>query len=338
MKKMQKVIAILGAVCLMIGSLSACGGAGGGNTPAEEGKAPATTLHETTSHAALPKDGEKYHIAFIVKSMQSAFFLNMLEGAEACAADYSDMFDITTFAPETPFNIDQQIQIVENCIANNYDAIVITPCDSTGIIPAIEKCNAAGIPVVTPNTKSNGGDILSYVGIDNYQVGYVVGEAMCEALNGSGNVLLMEGISGNSTSEDRKDGFTEAVKNYPNITLLDSQPADWDREKAMTVTENWLQTYNDIDAIFTMTKDMGLGSLQAIEAAGRTDEIMSVTFDIDDDVRAAMSAGTLYATCNQNERSQGYNALMAAVEYLRGYEVAAVQTIPATIIYATDLK
>lgn len=338
---LMKLIALLCVTVLTMSLLAGCAGSGSkadATAKSENTASSVANVIEATSHAVAPKNGEKYRIAFIVKSMQSAFFLNMLEGAEACASDLGSVFELTTMAPETPFDVDQQIQLVENCIANDYDAIVLTPCDSTGIIPAIEACNKAGIPVITPNTRANGGEVIGYVGIDNHQVGYVVGKAVCDALGGSGNVLLMEGISGNSTSEDRKAGFIEALNESSNVKLLDSQPADWDREKAMTVTENWLQTYDKIDAIFTMTKDMGLGSLQAIDQAGRSKEIMSFTFDIDDDVKEALLEGTLTGTCNQNERSQGYMALVEVIAYMRGYEVPAEATLPATILTASDFQ
>src|SRR5699024_2956617 len=115
------------------------------------------------------------------------------------------------------------------------------------IIPAIEAANAAGIPIATPNTKAYGGDVLCWVGVDNYTVGYELGKALCDALGGKGNVVLIEGTAGNSTSTERVDGYLDAFAEYPDIVLLDSQPADFNREKGMTVMENFLQRYDDID-------------------------------------------------------------------------------------------
>lgn len=280
---------------------------------------------------------QKYKIAFIVKSLQSAFFINMTEAAEKCGEDYSNKIDVEIMAPQTPFNIEEQIQLVEQCITNKVDAIVIAPCDSEGIVPAIEKANDAGIMVVTANTKANGGDITAYVGVENYDVGYSLATTLFEKLNGEGNVILIEGKAGNSTSEERAEGFKDAMKEYPGINLLSSQPADWDRASAMTVTENCLQTYDDIDASLTLTKDMGLGSIEAIKAAGRQDEIISMTFDVDDDVKAALKSGDLYASGNQNEQSQAYIAIMTAVFALDGYKVDSEQILPITVVTAEDI-
>lgn len=282
--------------------------------------------------------GEKYKIAFIVKSLQSAFFINMTEAAEECAADFANDIEVEILAPQTPFNIDEQIQLVEQCITNKVDAIVITPCDSTGIIPAIEKANAAGIIVVTPNTKSNGGEITSFVGVENYDVGYSLAKALFDKLGGKGDVILIEGKAGNSTSEERAEGFRAALEEYPDINCLSSQPADWDRASAMTVMENCLQTYEKIDGVLTLTKDMGLGALEAIKSAGRLDEIVSITFDVDEDVQEALKSGELYASGNQNERSQAYISIMTALFKLKGYEVDTEQILPISVVTAEDFQ
>jgi len=298
------------------------------------GKSSAKT--ENVKSEAVTASGKTYKIAFIVKSMQSPFFLNMCDAAKQCDADFNEI-TVQVMAPQTPFSIDEQIQLVEQCVTNKVDAIVITPCDSVGIIPAIEKANKAGILVVTPNTKANGGKILAFVGVENYNVGYDLGKALCDKLNGRGNVLLMEGLAGNSTSEDRAAGFRDAIAKYPNIHLLDSQPADWDRAKAMTVMENWLQKYDKIDGLLTLTKDMGLGALEAIKAAGKIDKIVSITFDVDDNVKAAIKAGELYASGNQNEKSQAYLAITSALFALKGYKVDNNQILPISIVTKADL-
>lgn len=330
----KRLTAVTLSLALAAASLIGCSNVGGtnaGTSAAVPGEAQANTEQAVSS-------GQKYKVAFIVKSLQSAFFINMTEAAEKCGQDYGDKVSVEIMAPQTPFNIEEQIQLVEQCITNKMDAIVIAPCDSEGIVPAIKKANAAGILVVTANTKANGGDIVSYVGAQNYDVGYSLAMALFEKLGGQGKVILIEGKAGNSTSEERAEGFKAALKEYPGIELLSSQPADWDRASAMTVMENCLQTYDEIDGVLTLTKDMGLGTIEAIKSAGRDKEIISMTFDVDDDVISALKSGDLYASGNQNEQSQAYIAIMTAVFALDGYKVDSSQIMPITVVTAEDFQ
>lgn len=272
-----------------------------------------------------------YEFVFIVKSMQFSFMLSMIDGAEA-AAKLVDNIHISCIGPETPYSVNEQIELVEQAITNNVDAIMITPADSTGIIPAIEAANKAGIPIATPNTKAYGGEVLTWIGVDNYTVGYQLGKALCDALGGKGDVVLIEGTAGNSTSTERVDGYKDAFAEYPEIVLLDSQPADFNREKGMTVMENFLERYDHIDGVASVNKDMTMGALEAVKSADRQDEMIQVTFDVDNDCLDAIEAGDILITGAQEEKSQIANAIYACLLACNGYKVAPEQYIPMTLV------
>ena len=277
-----------------------------------------------------------YNFVFIVKSMQFSFMLSMIDGAEA-AASLVDNINLVCQGPETPYSVSEQIELVEQAITNGVDAIMITPADSTGIIPAIEAANAAGIPIATPNTKAYGGDVLTWIGVDNYTVGYQLGKAICDALNGEGKVVLIEGTAGNSTSTERVDGYLDAFAEYPGITLLDSQPADFNREMGMTVMENFLERYDNIDGVASVNKDMTMGALEAVKAADRQDEMIQVTFDVDNDTLDAIEAGEILITGAQEEKSQVANAIYACLLACNGFKVAPEQYIPMTLVTAENV-
>lgn len=281
--------------------------------------------------ASAQAEPREYNFVFIVKSMQFSFMLSMIEGAEAAAALVPNI-KIKCIGPETPYSVEEQIQLVEQAITTGADAVIITPADSTGIIPAVEKCNAAGIPIATPNTKAYGGNVLTWVGVDNYQVGYQLGHALAKALDGTGKVVLIEGTSGNSTSTERVEGYKNAFSEYAGIELLDSQPADYNREKGMTVMENFLQRYPEIDGVASVNKDMTMGALEACKAAGRLEEMIHVTFDVDQDCLDAIEAGEVLITGAQEEKSQVANTIYACLLALNGFKVAPEQYIPMTLV------
>jgi ABC-type sugar transport system substrate-binding protein len=286
------------------------------------------------SRAAAAK--KEYNFVFIVKSMQFPFFLNMIEGAEE-AVKLLPGVNLKCIGPETPYSVEEQTQLVEQAITDGVDAILIAPADSKAIVPAIEKANAAGILVATPNTKAYGGKILTWTGVDNYQVGYELGIALCEAIKGKGNVLLIEGTPGNSTSEERVQGYKDAFKKYPDIKLLDSQPANFNRERGMVLMENWLQKYKKIDAVGSINKDMTMGAVEAAKLVGRDKEMVHITFDVDNDALDALENGDILLTGAQNERSQIALALSACYLSLHGYKVPPVQFLPLSLVYKKDV-
>ena len=329
---MKKMLACLLSFTILASTLTGCTvGASNATATAAENQAPAETQASNEPAQAADPSVKTYNFVFIVKSMQFSFMLSMIDGAEAAAALVPNI-NIKCIGPETPYSVEEQIQLVEQAITDGADAILITPADSTGIVPAIEKANAAGIPIATPNTKAYGGDVLTWIGVDNYTGGYELGTALWEALEGTGKVVLIEGTAGNSTSTERVDGYLDAFKNYPGIELLDSQPADFNREKGMTVMENFLQRYPEIDGVGSINKDMTMGAIEACKAVGRDKEMVQVTFDVDNDCLDAIDAGDILITGAQEEKSQIANAIYACLLACNGYKVAPEQYIPMTLV------
>jgi len=279
---------------------------------------------------------KQYKFVFIVKSMQFPFFLNMIEGAEE-AVKLMPSVSLKCIGPETPYSVEEQIQLVEQAITDGVDAILIAPADSKAIVPAIEKANKAGILVATPNTKAYGGEVLTWTGVDNYQVGFDLGTALAKSINGKGNVLLIEGTPGNSTSEERVTGYKDAFKKHPDIKLLDSQPADFNREKGMVLMENWLQKYKKIDAVGSINKDMTMGAVEAAKLVGRDKEMKWITFDVDNDALDALESGDILLTGAQNERSQIALAMSSCLLALNGYKVPREQYLPLTLVFKADV-
>ena len=271
------------------------GCAGGNSQPEATGQASSSKGQTAGADTTIlnEKLGEEINMVFIVKSMQMPFFLSMIEGAEA-AAKLLPNVNIKCVGPETPYSVEEQIQIIEQAITDGADAVICTPADSTAIVPAVEKCKEAG-------------------------------------------VVLFDGKAGNSTGEERTEGYKKAFAEYPGITLLDVQPGDWNRELGMSIMENWLQKYDKIDGCASIAKDMTMGALEAVKAAGRMDEITFVTFYVDNDVFEAIKAGEIYCTGDQGEKSQAATAIMSAYLALNGYNVAKVQSLPLSIVTIDDL-
>ena len=126
------------------------------------------------------------------------------------------------------------------------------------------------------------------------------GSSWSKSSGGQAKVAILEGIPGHETGDSRLRGFRDAVAGSPGITIVASQPANWERDQGFTVFQNMLQAHAEIDALFAASDLMALGAVEAIAVANRTGKIRVVGFDALDDARKAIEAGKMAASVAQS--------------------------------------
>lgn len=262
-----------------------------------------------------------FKVGYTCPTLNNPFFVSMMEGAQLAA----DERGIELVALGADNDITKQVSQVEDFIAQGMDAILVQTVDTTGIVTAIEQANEAGIPVITTAETPTGGEIVCAIAFDSYESGYNGGQYIASKLNGKGNVVELVGVLGQETSRQKSEGFQAAISEYPEMSVLASQPAEYDRATAMSVMENMLQTFDEIDAVYAANDEMALGAAQAIEAAGLTGKIFVMGNDGTSEALEAVANGTLGATNATPGYIQGYIAVDIASRYLNG------ETVPATI-------
>ncbi len=281
--------------------------------------------------------GGRPRVAFVMKTLNHPFFLDMQRGAED-AAKRLDV-DLVVQAAEREIDVEKQMQIIENLIQTGVQALCVTPSGSKEIASAIAKANRAKIPVVVADTRVDPKaaqdaqlTLASFIGSDNYEGGRLAGEHLVKVRQGKGTVAILEGIPGHETGDSRLRGFRDAVKASPGITIVASQPANWERDQGFTVFQNILQANPSLDAVFACNDLMALGAIEAIAAAGRTGKITVIGFDALEDARKAIAAGTMDASVAQSPREMGRMAVEAAVQVIKGGTPAAEQKVPIQLI------
>ncbi|WP_167051601.1 ABC transporter substrate-binding protein [Salinibacterium sp. ZJ77] len=187
-----------------------------------------------------------------------------------------------------------QIQAVRSFINQGVDAIVIAPITTDGWDDVLKEAKDAGIPVILEDRTVSASDDLyaSWVGLDFEAEGRTAGEWAVANADGS-NLVILEGTTGSSAALDRATGFAEAIEGST-INVLDSQTGDFTRDGGKKVMEGFLQKYgNEINLLFAHNDDMGLGALDAIEAAGLTPgvDIKIITIDAVKDGMQALADG-----------------------------------------------
>lgn len=267
---------------------------------------------------------------FIVKSMDNPFWDSMIEGAQQAAKDLN--LEIEALAPIKPYNVEEQLRFIEQGITKGVDAIVVVPADSKGIVPGVEKANAAGIVVVTPNTRAFGGDVVTWVGAANVDAAYEVAKYVLAELEGTGKkVIYLEGTPGNQTAMDRTDGVMKAIEEA-GATLLTSQTAKFSRVEGQNVMENLLQQFPEIDAVICGNDEMALGAIEAIDAVGRLAEIKVSGFDGNNDALRSVKEGRLFVSGDQRPDAQAYWGVVAAFMALKDMPCPKDIYTPAPLI------
>lgn len=272
--------------------------------------------------AAAPK------IGLAVSTLNNPFFVDLRDGA----LEEAKKVGLSITVADAQNDPNRQLSQVENFIEQGVSIILINPCDSTAIVPAIKAANRAKIPVITVDRGADGGEVVCHIASDNVQGGQMAGEFLAKLIGYKGKVVELEGIPGTSAARDRGKGFNEVMKKYPNIKIVARQEAGFDRAKGMTVMENILQAQPEIDGIFCHNDEMALGALRAIEAAGRLSATKIVGFDATDDAVKSVKDGKMVATVAQKPRVMGSMAVETAKQVLDGVKVGAFIPVPLELI------
>jgi ribose transport system substrate-binding protein len=224
-------------------------------------------------------------------------------------------------APTKPNNLEEQNRLMDDVIARQVDGIVLAPVDSAGVVPAIERAVAAGIPVAVSATGASTDQIVTYSGTDNYEGMKMVAEYVAEALDYQGKVVVLDGLLGATVGQDRRRGVDETLEQYPDIEILGRQDAEMQRAKGMQVMENLLQAYPEIDAVIAANDEEALGAIEALDAAGRLQDTIVSGFDGNNDALKAVRDGRMLVTLVQGPEKMAVDAIKAILDARAGKDV-----------------
>ncbi|MCF7548614.1 sugar ABC transporter substrate-binding protein [Pseudonocardia sp. WMMC193] len=207
-----------------------------------------------------------------------------------------------------------------------------TTADTPAIVEAVK--NAGGF-VVTQWSKPDdlnpwdvGDNWVAYVSYDGLQQGRETGAALAQSLNGRGGVIALQGLLANDISKSRFAGFQEGLSATPGVTVLDQQPADFDRNKAYSTTKTLLNKYGDeVKGVWAATDSMALGALQAVTEAGKAGQIkIASSADSTPEGLQAIQRGDMVATYSTDPYYNG--AMGLALAYQAATGKVQVGTLP----------
>jgi simple sugar transport system substrate-binding protein len=218
-----------------------------------------------------------------------------------------------------------QIKAIRSFIAQRVDVIAFSPVVESGWETVLREAKAAKIPVILSDRAVDVKDTslwVSFMGSDFVEEGrraanWLVGDLKQKGMNGPVNIVELQGTVGSAPAIDRKKGFEEVLKNYPNLKITRSQTGDFTRAKGKEVMEAFLKADKNINVLFAHNDDMAIGAIQAIEEAGLkpAKDIIIVSIDGVKGAFEAMMAGKL--NCSVECSPLLGPQLMAAVKDLK---------------------
>jgi len=278
-------------------------------------------------------------VALILKDLTNPVWIECEAGARA-AANFFGM-ELVARAPIVSNDNLEQIQLVEQLIAQNIDIMVLIPSDSIGIVPAVISLNNANIPVINLNTWINaeGTDAFfeTFVIADNYTCAQYSANELADLSGGEGKVVILQGPSGGQVTIDLTRGAVETFANFPGIEIVDTVDAEFNRATAYATMQNLLQAHPDLRMVFSCNDEMALGALAALEEAGRRNNDDQHIFiggvDGNQEAIRAVSEGKLDFTVNKSFYRQGWAGIEVAAMFLDGENLP--ERIPLEIVLIT---
>ncbi|AQX16480.1 MULTISPECIES: substrate-binding domain-containing protein [Tessaracoccus] len=305
--------------------LAACG-SGDPITEEAEPTGEATAAAESEETAAT--GSEEVVVGFSISTMQNPFFVSMKDGVDEADAEEG----VEVLFADAGDDPNKQANDILNFISQGVDVAVLNPTDGEAIVSSVEALNDAGIPVITVDRRAEGGDVEAHIGTDNVTAGEVTAETLFEAIGGSGKIAILEGVPGASSAIDRGTGFENVMAEYPDIELVATQTANYQRSEGLTVAQNILQANPDLTAFLPMNDEMALGAIEAINSAGKQGEVKVIGIDGGADAVAAVAEGTLVATVAQQSALMGKLGIEQAVELAQGGSIESEQPVDVLVI------
>jgi ribose transport system substrate-binding protein len=310
------------------GVLAGCGGSSSPSAPAN------STLG---SGQPTPVTAEvKGTVGLSVLTMTNPFFKVIADSMAAEAKKQG--YQVSVVSGE--FDASRQANQVKDFVVQKVSAIVLTPCDSKSIGPAIKEANAAGIPVFTADIKCLAPDaeIVSHIATDNYQGGKLAGDAMVEALGEAGGKVAILDFKAVESCQLRVKGFKEVIAQHPNIKIVTELPGEGQKDRGNRSAEDALQRFPDLAGIFAINDPSALGARAALEKAGKADQVKLIGFDGQPEGKQAIKEGKIYADPIQFPERIGTETMRTIVQHLNGERVKPEVLIPSALYRKADAE
>lgn len=332
MKKLLTVTMIL----LLIGSLVFAGGQQESDKNITMRGTDGSISAEDFGYSAVPAD--EYTIAVVVKSAAIPVWESHIIAAKKAGKELG--VKVLDYSPSKADNVEEQKRILEDLITTGVDAVILAPANTQAVRGPVQDLIDAGIPVVYDNTMGpDDVDYLTYVGVDNIEVGSVIARKMAGLIGEEGKVVVMEGVPGQSTSDLRTKGCVDTfAAEFPNI-VVEKGVTKWQFDEGRKVAEDYITKWGDeLSAMVSVGGNQAEGAVEAVRAASRQGKVLISGFDVQEPQYTAVENGGEVFTVSQGVYAQAYLSVVAAIKALNGEEVPRLIKCPITVVEKANLS
>lgn len=329
---MKKILALLTAVMMIVG-LTACGGSKDKTTTTKPQETKETTNSEKTQETPEKAEDSDIKVGVILKTLSSEYWSYVAAGVKQAEKDLGVTVDLQGPASETSY--DEQNNMIETMLSSpDLDAFVISPLQPDSVVSVIGDTKT---PVLFVDTDAPYENKVTYIGTGNYEAAYLGGEYAAKKAGKGAKAVIISGVQGNTTSDERERGYKEALE-ANGITVEAVQYAEGLADKAASIMENLLTSLNnDVNIVMCNNDEIATGASRAVEQAG-LENVIIVGFDgIQAGVQNVID-GKFAATVAQSPFDMGYTAVEKAVAAAKGDDVLQYIDTGAIVITSDNAE
>jgi len=288
--------------------------------------------------AILMTSGMAQRIGVTLSAFEHLFLVKVREAMTEKAKEMGVQIQFE----EAQGDIGKQLNQIQNFISLGMDAIIVNPVDTTATPKMTKLVTEAGIPLVYVNLQPAEETLpkgVAYVGSEEIVSGKLQGEAIAKLLNNKGNVVIMMGELATQAAILRTEGVEKVVAQHPEMKIVGKQTANWRRNEAIDLMNNWLVAGTKIDAVVANNDEMAIGAILALQQAGKdVKKVVIGGIDATADALAEMEKGNLDVTVFQDAKGQGKGAVETAVKLIKGEKVESFVWIPFELVTPENYK
>lgn len=292
--------------------------------------------------APLPKKDTGKKLAAIESTLSNSFWVTMQEGYEDAAKEYGVTIDVQ--ATDSDTDTTGQLDILNNMLVKDYEAIAVSPLTEDCLISGIVTANQNDVKIITTGNEVNeetlkeaGGKIDAKITVDFYNQGVLGAEYIIDKVGGEGQVAVIAGNEGATQSDARRDGAKETFEEA-GMEVVAVEQCDFDAQKAYDAASAIIDANPDLKGIACGNDDMALGVVKALEEKGVKEKVAVVGVDFTAEAKAAIEEGTYDATVAMSPYLMGREGVIIMLKALEGQDVSEVgDSTPMAVVDATNV-